>query len=83
MALPADVHLHGVRILGRVSFVLIAVMASILNQADQDARAKGLISVHVEAFSMALGNHACMQPEPEELPEEVVPEKPPCPRSGK
>ncbi|HRI63129.1 MAG TPA: hypothetical protein PK156_02795 [Polyangium sp.] len=86
--LDHNAHLYGVRILGRASFVLIAMSAAVLNHADRLARAKGLIPVHVEAHSMALGNHACMQPEPEYIQDEPIldepaPDKPPCPRSKK
>jgi hypothetical protein len=73
----------GVRILCRASFVLIVVTATIANQADQQARAVGLLSFRVDAPSMWLGTHACMQPEAEDIPDEPEPEKPPCPKRGK
>lgn len=78
-----DLQFHGVRFLTRASFLLIMVMASVGNQADNEARAKGLMSVRIEAPSMLLGTHACMQPDAQDVPDEPEPEKPPCPRSGK
>lgn len=76
-----NAQMHGVRILCRASFVLLVVSATIANKADQDARATGLISVRVNAPSMALGTHACMMPTAEDVPDEPEPEKPPCPKS--
>lgn len=70
-----DFHFVGVRILSRVSFALVIMFAAFLNEADQMARAKGLIYVRVEAPTMFFGTHACMQPDAEAPPEE-----PPCPK---
>lgn len=53
-----------------------------MNEADQLARAKGLMTFRVEAMPMSLGMHSCLQPEPEELTPEIELEKPPCPHSG-
>lgn len=78
-----ELHIVGVRILSRVSFALVVMLAAFLNEADQMARAKGLISVRVEAPTMFFGTHACMQPEAVDLPEEAPPEDPPCPRKRK
>lgn len=76
-----ELHLVGVRVLSRTSFALVMVLAACLNDADQLARAKGLLSVRVEAPTMFFGTHACMQPEAEDLPDEPPP-KPPCPKKG-
>jgi hypothetical protein len=77
-----DLAFHGVRVLSRVSFVLVVFLAWGMNEADQAARAVGMLSFRVEA-SWNLGSHACMQPEAEELRPEPEPEKPPCPRQIK
>lgn len=81
--LDNDLHLHGVRMLCRASFVVIVATATIMNRADHEARAVGLLSFRVDAPSMALGTHACMQPEPQEILDEPEPDKPPCPKSRK
>ncbi len=76
-----QLHLVGVRVLSRTSFALVMLLAACLNDADQLARAKGLLSVRVEAPTMFFGTHACMQPEAEDLPDEPPP-KPPCPKKA-
>jgi hypothetical protein len=83
LALERNAQLHGVRMLCRASFVLIIATASIMNEADQAARAVGLLSVRVEGSPLGLGTHACMQPSAEDVPDEPEPVKPPCPRSGR
>ncbi len=77
-----QIHLIGVRVLSRTSFALVMVLAACLNDADQLARAKGLLSVRVEAPTMFFGTHACMQPEAEDLPDEQPPPEPPCPKKA-
>jgi hypothetical protein len=74
-----DVHLVIMRVLGRVVFVLAAACATVANEAENEARAKGLMYVRAEpGLGMGLGGHFCMQPE--EMPEQPEPEKPPCPK---
>jgi len=79
-----DIELHGVRILSRVSFICIMAISWSANEADQVARAKGLMTFRVEVPAFGLGNHACMQPEAEELPSGPAPgpENAPVPGSG-
>lgn len=77
-----QLHLVGVRVLSRTSFALVMVLAACLNDADQLARAKGLLSVRIEAPTMFFGTHACMQPEAEDLPDEPPPPEPPCPKKA-
>jgi hypothetical protein len=76
-----DIQLHGIRILSRVTFIWLIAIAWSMNEADQLARAKGLMTFRVEVMPMGLGTHSCLQPEPEELAPKPEPEKPPCPHS--
>lgn len=78
------IEIYGVRILGRVSFICIVVSAWAMNEADQAARAKGLLSFRVDIPMAGLGTHACMQPEAQEIEPEPEPKlkEPPCPRSS-
>jgi hypothetical protein len=74
-----DVHLVIMRVLGRVVFIQVAVGATVANEAENEARAKGLMYVRAEpGLGMGFGGHSCMQPEA--MPEEPEPEKPPCPK---
>lgn len=70
----------GVHLLCRACFVLIIVASTVANEAENEARKKGLFTVRAEPALM-MGMHACMQPEAADLPDEPAPEKPPCPKT--
>ena len=67
------------RLLGHAVLASSAVAAVVANDADQEARAQGLLWVHAEPSALIFGQHACLQPAEEEIPPE--PEPPPCPRT--
>jgi hypothetical protein len=80
LILEHNTHFIGVRLLSRASFVLIVATATIVNDADQSARAVGLISIRIDGSPFGLRTHACMQPSDGNVPDEPAPPEPPCPK---
>jgi len=72
------------RFLTRVALALIVLAATIANRADNDARAKGLLSVRIEPLYSSFAPVSCLSTDPDEAPPPPPPEedeKPPQPKS--
>jgi hypothetical protein len=65
--------------LGRGTLLLVALVVVLGDQADQAARAKGLMPVQAQLPAF-VGAHSCMSPADEEPPAPEPVEEPPCPR---